>query len=445
MRKEDFGGIVRKERSVHCVVVFSVIVTVNLFLSLAALGAEMPSSEKKKFDAHEPYVRMHFADKEMDFAFALILGATMNHGCEIGEAFYTANNIKEGDAVSWQDEWIKTARRVETRGEQSMAGGHGVSARDQFMRASYYYRAALISMMPDDPRFKKTALKSRSLLKEAGKRLDPPLEYVEIPFENTVLPGYFRKGDKGKAPRKTLVMIGGGETFAEDLVFYIASQAYDRGYNFLTVDLPGQGLLPLKGKVFRANVEAPMKAVVDYALNRPEVDPERLAMYGISGGGGFVPKSAMNDKRIKAIIMNSAVVDAYPLFASMPVATATEDVVETWSSFKQNTVRVIVWRWGVKMDNIPGVVAANKGFKFDPSKVLCPALVLVGEGEYSDKEVKRQQKQCMEGLPNPKKKFVVTPAKEGASNHCITENRSIMSQVVFDWLDEVFLEELQSK
>jgi hypothetical protein len=33
---------------------------------------------------------------------------------------------------------------------------------------------------------------------------------------------------------------------------------------------------------------------------------------------------------------------------------------------------------------------------------------------------------------------VVTPAEEGASNHCITENRSIMSQVVFDFFDEVF-------
>lgn len=64
---------------------------------------------------------MHFADTEMEFAFALILGVTMNHGCEIGETFYTVNNIKEGDAASWRDEWIKTALRVETRGEQSLA------------------------------------------------------------------------------------------------------------------------------------------------------------------------------------------------------------------------------------------------------------------------------------------------------------------------------------
>jgi hypothetical protein len=34
--------------------------------------------------------------------------------------------------------------------------------------------------------------------------------------------------------------------------------------------------------------------------------------------------------------------------------------------------------------------------------------------------------------------LVVTPAAEGAANHCIMENRSLMSQEVFDWLDDRF-------
>jgi hypothetical protein len=27
---------------------------------------------------------------------------------------------------------------------------------------------------------------------------------------------------------------------------------------------------------------------------------------------------------------------------------------------------------------------------------------------------------------------------EGATNHCVMENRSLVGQVLFDWLDEVF-------
>jgi len=396
-------------------------------------------AEDLAVDPHAAHVRFHFQDLEMDFVFgSLILGSAPNHGCEIGEAFYTAANIKDGDASSWQEQWIQTARLVEARGERSLAKGHKVSAREQFQRASYYYRAALVSMLPDDPRFKETALRSRRLLRKAGRLMKPPLEYIEIPFEGTVLPGYFSKAKAGRKPAKTLIMIGGAETFAEDLFFYIAPQASDRNYNFLTVDLPGQGLLPLEGKIFRPAMDIPIKAVVDYALSRKEVDPKRLALYGISSGGGFAPQAAMNDRRVKALVMNNCVVDAYPGVAQMAVATATPEVTKTWSSFKRQTNQGVAWRFGVDMNNLPGLVEANKGFCFDPASIIIPALNLVANGEYRSPEIQRQTKLCQDGLPNPKKKLVITPAEEGASNHCIMENRSLMSQELFDWLDEVF-------
>jgi pimeloyl-ACP methyl ester carboxylesterase len=402
--------------------------------------ASGPSQEPKQvFDAHEAYVRYRFKDRDMDFTFgSLALGATVNHGCEIGEAFRTAAHIKDGDAASWQAEWAKTARLVEARGEQSLAGGHRVSARDQLQRASYYYRLALLAILPDDPRLKEYARESRSLLKKAGALFDPPLEYFEIPFEGTVLPGFFRKAAAGAEPVKTLIMIGGGETFAEDLFFPIAPQTHDRGYNFMTVDLPGQGLLPLAGKFFRPDMQVPMQAVVDYALSRPEVDRQRLAVYGYSGGGGCVPQAASHDRRIKAVVMNTCVVNGRALFATMPVVQATRQDIASWSSFHGNIVKLVCWRWGVPMDNPAGLVAANQGFSFDPAKISVPALIIVGEGEYQSQEVKRQQQLCLDNLPNPRKKFVVTPAMEGAANHCVMENRSLMSQVVFDWLDELF-------
>lgn len=232
-------------------------------------------------------------------------------------------------------------------------------------------------------------------------------------------------------------MIGGGEPFAEDNWFHIAPQTFERGYNFITVDLPGQGLLPWEGKFFRPAMHVPISAVIDYALKRPEVDPQRFYAYGISGGGGFAPQTAMNDPRIKAVAVTAAVVDAERLFATMPVATTTPKVLETFSSFHRNTVKLVAYRWGVKMDNIPGLVAANKGFTFDPAKVTVPMLLLVGAGEYADKEVQRQQKECMDKLPNPKSKLVVTAFEEGASSHCIGENRSLLGEILFDWLDDV--------
>ena len=291
-----------------------------------------PGQAERAVDPHVAHTGFRFKDPAMDFVFgSLILGSAVNHGCEIGEAFAAAANIKDGDAASWQEQWIKTAALIEARGGQALAGGHDVSARDQFLRASYAYRAALVSMLPDDPRLRETAASSRDLMKRAGKLMKPQLEYVEIPFEGTVLPGYFRKASAGKKRTKTLVMIGGAETFAEDQYFYIAQQAFERGYNFMTVDLPGQGLLPLERRFFRRDMEVPLKAVVDYALTRKDVDPARLAVYGISSGGGFVPQAAARDRRISAVIMNNCVVDAGVGVAKMAVATATPDIVKSWS------------------------------------------------------------------------------------------------------------------
>lgn len=408
-------------------------------LGLSSGTIVQASEDDNSFDAHATSFSYFFEDGDMDFHFGnLILGSAVNGGVEVGEAFYAASQIKDGDAASWQAEWFKLANRVEARGNASLSEGHAVSARDQFLRAAYYYRISLLAMLPANPELKKRELKCRSLMKKAGPLFDPPLEYFEIPFENTVLPGYFRKAENAGKPCKTLIMIGGGETYIEDLFFYIAPQAFERGYNFMTVDLPGQGMLPHTGHVFRTDTNIPMKSVVDYALSRPDVAPQKLAAYGFSGGGLFVPQAAMHDSRLKAIAMSSAVVDAYPLFSTMPAALATRDEVASWSTFHGNVVKSICWRYGVDQDNPFGLIEANKGNTFDPSRVSAPALLIVGEGEYKSKEVQRQQQIALENFSNPQTKMVITPSNEGATNHCIMENRSLVGVVLFDWLDEVF-------
>jgi len=161
-------------------------------------------------------------------------------------------------------------------------------------------------------------------------------------------------------------------------------------------------------------------------------------IYGFSGGGLFVPQAAMHDPRIKAIVMNSAVVDAHTLFATMPAAIATKTEIAGWSSFHAGVVASICWRYGVPMDEPAALIEANRGNTFDPAAIPVPALVLVGEGEYRSKAVQKHIRTAMEGFSNPKTQKVITPVDEGASNHCVLENRSLIGQVVFDWLDTVF-------
>lgn len=399
--------------------------------------ADQFKQQIKEYDPHRPYVKIHFQDMEMDFVLEWLLGSTIFGGCEIGEAFYTVGNIEDGNPQSWQEQWAKMARQLEARAGNALAAGHKVSARESYLKASNYYRTAVVSVLPDNPNFKIWGEKCRSSFRQACKLFDPPIEAFEIPFEGTVLPGYFQKVDDSGKKRKTLIMIGGAETFVEELYFYIAPAVIKRGYNFLTADIPGQGMLPMEGKFFRPDSEVPIKTILDYALAKPEIDPERLAMYGISGGGYFVPRAATVDKRIKACVINSAVTDMHKQFANMPNAMATAEELKKWGDFKRLTAGVVSWRFGLDSSDISGLADKVKGFKFDPSQVTCPVLILVGEGEYANQEVKKQAEACLRQLPNPRKKFVMTRTDEGASSHCIGGNRSLMSEVVFDWLDEV--------
>ena len=97
----------------------------------------------------------------------------------------------------------------------------------------------------------------------------------------------------------------------------------------------------------------------------------------------------------------------------------------------------MAYRWGASMDNIPGLVAADNGFTFDLAKVTCPMLLLLGAVEYRDWLVQKQQKECLDRLPNPRSTLVVTPFDTGASSRRTGESRSLMGEALLDWLDEV--------
>jgi hypothetical protein len=101
--------------------------------------------------------------------------------------------------------------------------------------------------------------------------------------------------------------------------------------------------------------------------------------------------------------------------------------------------KLMAWRWGVDMDRVYELVEKNRDFVCDPAHLACPTLILIGEGEYQNIQIRTQQEHAMAVLPDPRKKLVVAPLDEGAGHHCVGENLPLMSQLVFDWLDEIFM------
>jgi Prolyl oligopeptidase family len=86
--------------------------------------------------------------------------------------------------------------------------------------------------------------------------------------------------------------------------------ASERGYHWMTFDGPGQqAALFEQGILFRPDWEAVLSPVFDAVSSRTDVDPERVAVIGISQGGFWVARALAFEHRFAAAVADPGVVD----------------------------------------------------------------------------------------------------------------------------------------
>ena len=138
-----------------------------------------------------------FADETFAFELLRTMGHAAAGAADIGECLAAASRMQDGDVESWHREWLALADRVRREAEDSAAGGHAVSARGGFLRASNYYRAAEFFLHEDaaDPRLLATWRASRDAFARAVPLLPHPAEAVAFPYEGTTLAGYLYRAD----------------------------------------------------------------------------------------------------------------------------------------------------------------------------------------------------------------------------------------------------------
>ncbi len=389
-----------------------------------------------------------FDDAQFDFQTLRLLGSAASGDAEAGEVLSTANRIAEGDFESWTAEWLKTAQRVREIAERSRERGHRVSAREAYFRASNYYRAAEFYLHgdPSDPRIMDFSRKARACFEQALGLSPLAVERVAIPYEGTTLPGYFYRADESEARLPTLIVHTGYDGTQEELRA-TAMAATARGMNCLTFEGPGQGaVIREQGLGFRPDWEAVVTPVVDYVLGLPTVDPERVALLGISFGGYLAPRAAAFEHRLAACIANGGVFDfmANRLPSSMSRQAAI-DGVRSDPGGTNEMMRSLMeastdTRWGIEN----GIFTFRASTPADyflkaldytlvgiAEKVTCPTLVIDSEG---DLWYRGQARQLFDALTCDKT-FQLFTAEEGAEDHCQVGSPLLSAQRTFDWLE----------
>jgi hypothetical protein len=387
-----------------------------------------------------------FQDPDFEFTFLIALGRAYYAASNVGTLLALAGQTADGDAESAYQTFTRAGDEARALAEASARRGHRVSARQAYLWAAGYYHSAtfFIDATADPSRFRPTWETHLACWEQAIARFDPPVEVVQIPYEHTTLRGYLFRADASTRPRPLLILNNGSDGSALDMWTWGGAGGVARGYHCLTFDGPGQGYaLWQQGLSFRPDWERVVTPVVDYALTRPEVDPQRLAIQGISQGGYWVPRAVAFEPRIAAAIADPGVVDVSaswtahlppPLLELLRAGRQAEfdQLVSQGTPAQTALLRFRMRPYGLSSPYEAFKAAEAYRLQGVADKIRCPLLIADPEGE----QFWPGQSQALYDLLTGPKTLIRFTAAEGADLHCEPKALGLRDLRLFDWLDE---------
>ena len=404
--------------------------------------------------AEESSMRPLLSDYEMWESFGMrALAYALDRGADFGDCLSTISRIPDGDHDAWAREWKATADRMVALAEDALAAGDHVSAREAYYRASNYYRVIQYPLYgyPVDPRLLDAFEAETAAFLKGAALSDFPIEPVEIPFEGTTLPGYLVLVDDSGRPRPTIVHTNGYDSDIQEMFFAHAVAAVRRGYNVLLFDGPGQGRnLIIDNMHMRPDWETVVTPVIDYALTRPEIDPDKIALVGWSFGGWLAPRAACFEHRIAALVADpgqydekDALLQRLPLTDEQKAAFPDIDPssLDDMQAYLQSPDAPPMLHWsfiqrGYWVHGVDSVFAYAVEFaKYNISpyvkNITTPTFITQAE----DDAVAAFAPALFDAIEAPKV-LEVFKSEDGAGMHCEMSARTLYHQKLFAWLNK---------
>jgi alpha-beta hydrolase superfamily lysophospholipase len=392
---------------------------------------------------------LFFEDQDMNYVFQEMLGGAYYRAADIGACLAIADQIVDGDRLSALRALLVAGDRLSATAAKSAASGCRTSAREAYMQAANYifYATHFVNPIAAPDAFAFDWVRHQELWDKAAALLEPPADYLPFPYEKTTLPGYFFRVDDSGKRRPLLILNNGNEGGTLTAWTMGVAAALERGYNAYTFYGPGQGTALLQQKLFcRPDWEKVISPLLDYLLIRREVDPERIALLGISEGGYLAPRAAAFDFRLAACIADPGVWDisagwTQPLSRPLldPLATGQQqkfdNLIHLWLRFNPRAAATLILRMRAFGTNSPyEAFKAMQQYNLESvaKQIRCPMLITDPEREQF---WQGQSQRLFDALPGPKAVVKFTAA-EGGDLHCEPKAPGLRAQRIFDWLDQ---------
>jgi dipeptidyl aminopeptidase/acylaminoacyl peptidase len=260
----------------------------------------------------------------------------------------------------WCAAWSDMGAQHEALGRRAIDENRLLSAGQHLAQAAVYYHFGKFVFVEDLEQMRAAHERAVRCLDDALPHLARPGRRVEMPFEGARLVGILRCPD-GPGPHPTVVLLPGLDSTKEELRS-TEETFLDRGLATFSVDGPGQGEaeydLPIRG-----DWSAPGLALLDALAAQPEVDAERLAVWGVSLGGYYAPRvAAAAGDRIRACV---ALAGPY-------------NFGDCWDQLPQLTRDTFRVRSQVRSDEEARAVASTLDLNGYAGQITAPLLVVTG-------------------------------------------------------------------
>jgi hypothetical protein len=344
-------------------------------------------------------------------------------GGHLNEIARVIERLKPNDAESWYTEWRALGDQLTTMSNEAAAAGHRRTTSDRLLRASNYYRVADFFLEVGDVRKKEVYAAGVRAFRRAIDVGGRPVQNVTISFQGADLKGYWCTpiADVG-ADAKTAVFIGGLDSTAEEL-YFTGYGLLERGYTILILEGPGQGSVLRDGRVpSRYDYEGVGTAAYEWTAAQPGVDPERIALIGMSLGGYYSLRIGAFEHRYSALVSWSPIENYYEFWQDRPDTHNLAPHVQ-WVLGATSMTEA---RAKMQQFDVSGVVA----------NIRCPTMLCVAELDGSPISL-RQAQSVYDKLTCPKT-WAYFGEERGGALHCEQDHLTLANEVIGDWLDERF-------
>jgi len=367
-----------------------------------------------------------------NYVWNLNVSIAIESGGQMGEIVDMCKPLLEAAAkgedagtLRFSQEWEKQADNLIGLAAEDEALGRGFSASRKLERASLYTFCAERMQGTGFEGREATFAKAQDSCRHSMTFGGVGIEWVEFPYGDTTHPApYFRAPGEGKKP---VVIYCNGLDSCKELLYWsrLHEALARRGISCLMVDQPGTGeALRLRGLPATPYSEKWATPALEWLLEQPDVDPDRIGMTGISLGGHFAPRAVANE----------------PRFAAGAVWGANHN----WAEVQQKRLRRegenpvphywnhVLWVFGAKDMADFHAKTADMTLNGQMEKIRVPFLVTHGE---KDRQIGLEYAhQSYDQLVNsPNRQLKIFSAREGGVEHVGADNMSYGRDYIADW------------